>query len=81
MNSRKLALIIVGVLILLAGVVFSLQGANVITGSSLMSGNSAYIYIGAVVAIIGLVLIIIGFRSGSKPVPGMRMDTPQPSPR
>jgi len=64
LNSRKLVLLIVGVLLLLAGIVFSLQGANVITGSSLMSGNSTYIYVGAVVAVVGLLLIALAARSG-----------------
>lgn len=67
MNSGKLALMILGVILLLAGIVFSLQGANIITGSSLMSGNSTYIYVGAVVAIIGLALLVLSSRSGKKP--------------
>ena len=46
------------------GIVFSLQGMNIITGSSVMSGVSTYIYIGAVVAIIGLVLLVLGLKSG-----------------
>ena len=62
----------VGVLLLLAGVVFSLQGANYITGSSLMSGNSTYIYVGAVVAVFGLVLIALAARSGGAAVPAMK---------
>ena len=66
MESRKLALVIVGVLLVLAGLVFSLQGAGVIMGSSLMSGNSTYIYVGAVVVIIGLILLALGVMSKSK---------------
>jgi len=66
-NSRKIVLMVLGVLILLAGIVFSLQGANIITGSSLMSGNSAYIYVGAVVAIIGLALLVLSSRVGNRP--------------
>jgi Mg2+ and Co2+ transporter CorA len=58
---------VVGVILLLMGVVFSLQGMDVITGSSVMSGVSAYIYIGAVVAIAGLLLIVLGLRSGGAP--------------
>jgi len=63
-NSGRLAVAILGVLLLLAGVVFSLQGADVITGSSLMSGNPTYIYVGAVVALIGLVLLFWSARAG-----------------
>jgi protein-S-isoprenylcysteine O-methyltransferase Ste14 len=66
-NSRKLILLILGVIFLLAGIVFSLQGADVITGSSLMSGNSTYIYVGAIVAIIGLALLLLSSRAGEKP--------------
>jgi len=64
LNSRKLGLLIFGVILLLAGIVFSLQGADIITGSQLMSGNSTYIYVGAVVAVIGLVLLALGSRVG-----------------
>jgi len=71
MNSQKLALQVVGVLLLLAGIVFSLQGANIITGSSLMSGNSTYIYVGAIVAIVGLALLALSSRVGNKPAPPM----------
>jgi len=76
-NSRKLALLILGVLLLLAGLVFSLQGANVITGSPLMSGNSTYIYVGAIVAIIGLALLALSIRSGKEPVSPMATSSPQ----
>jgi len=75
-NSRKLAVIILGVLVLLAGIVFSLQGADIITGSSLMSGNSTYIYVGAIVAIIGLALLALSSRIG-KTAPPMATGPPQ----
>lgn len=48
------------------GVVFALQGANVIKGSSVMSGNSTYIYVGGALAVIGLVLIAAGAMSKRK---------------
>jgi len=69
LNSRKLAIMILGVILLLMGIVFSLQGANVITGSSLMSGNSTYIYVGIVVALIGLILLALSTRLGRGPTP------------
>ncbi|MDA4118231.1 MAG: hypothetical protein OK455_07795 [Thaumarchaeota archaeon] len=37
-----------------------MQGANVLKGSAVMSGNSGYIYVGGLPDIAGLVLIIIG---------------------
>lgn len=63
MSAMKRSFVIVGVILLLVGIVFSLQGANYIGGSALMSGNPTYIYVGAVVAIIGIVLAALGFRS------------------
>jgi protein-S-isoprenylcysteine O-methyltransferase Ste14 len=66
---------ILGVILLLAGIVFSLQGANIITGSSLMSGNSTYIYVGIVVAIIGLILLAWAPRVG-KPSPSVAAAQP-----
>lgn len=63
MPLRNVALAAVGVVLLLMGTVFSLQGANYIGGSALMSGNPTYIYVGAVVALVGLALIVFGARS------------------
>ena len=62
LSALRWGLVAFGVILLLAGVVFSLQGANIIGGSALMSGNSTYIYVGIVVALIGLVLLGIGLR-------------------
>ncbi len=77
MNARKAALEVVGVILLLMGIVFSLQGMNVITGSSVMSGVSAYIYIGAVVAIVGLVILYLGLRTGRAPAVPQKAEAPQ----
>lgn len=63
MSTMKAALVIVGILVILAGIVMSLQGFNVIGGSALMSGNPTYIYVGAVVAVVGLVIAVLGFKS------------------
>jgi uncharacterized membrane protein YphA (DoxX/SURF4 family) len=67
--ARRWASVIVGILLLIFGTVFALQGANVIGGSAFMSGNSTYIYVGGVLAIIGLILMIVGSRSRSKAPP------------
>lgn len=69
MSSGRLALMVVGAILLLAGVVFSLQGADVITGSPLMSGNPTYIYVGAVVAMVGLALLALSSRGRKNPPP------------
>jgi len=77
--SRRLTYIIVGAVLLFFGSVFALQGANVITGSSVMSGNSTYIYVGGVLAAIGLVLLLVGVMSRSKREPSSAPSTPAPS--
>ena len=57
----KWVLIILGILILLLGVVWALQGVNVLTGSQ-MSGHRRWIAIGGVLGILGIVLIVVGAR-------------------
>ncbi|SEQ24586.1 hypothetical protein SAMN05428969_2380 [Devosia sp. YR412] len=47
---------IAGVLLFLVGLVWILQGANLLAGSA-MSGQSQWLYIGIVVAIIGAALV------------------------
>lgn len=59
MGSRKWLAVIVGAILLLMGIVFALQGANMIGGSA-MSGNSLYIYVGGIVAIAGLAILTWG---------------------
>jgi hypothetical protein len=66
MAARRWATIAVGLLLALFGTVFALQGANVLKGSAVMSGNSTYIYVGAVPVILGLVVVVAGARSKPK---------------
>jgi len=75
MAALRWASIIFGLFILLIGVVFALQGDNVIGGSALMSGNSTYIYVGAVVAVIGLILVGLGAMSKTKASPTWTRET------
>lgn len=62
-NSRvgRITLVVVGVILLLVGVVFAGQGSSLIPGS-VMTGDRMWLYIGAVVAIVGIVLIVLGLR-------------------
>jgi len=62
MQGRSWGLVVVGFLLLLTGIVFALQGAGVIGGSALMSGNQTYIYVGGLVAILGLALMVLSMR-------------------
>ncbi|HET9894478.1 MAG TPA: hypothetical protein VFQ44_06045 [Streptosporangiaceae bacterium] len=54
-------LTIVGVVLIVVGAFWALQGFGAI-GGSFMSGNSAFEVIGPAVAIIGLLLTVIGVR-------------------
>jgi hypothetical protein len=62
-NTRvgRIVLVIVGVIALIVGAVFAGQGANLIPGSS-MSGDRMWLYIGLIVAIVGIILIVLGLR-------------------
>jgi drug/metabolite transporter (DMT)-like permease len=52
---------IIGILLVVAGVVFILQGANVLHGS-MMSGHGGYAILGAVVLLIGAALLVWTWR-------------------
>jgi uncharacterized sodium:solute symporter family permease YidK len=60
---KKPVLIVVGILLALVGVFWTLQGAGVFQQSGGMNGKHAFIVIGIVVAVIGLVLIAAGART------------------
>ena len=52
---------VLGLLALVLGGVWTLQGLNVLSDST-MSGVTAFAIIGPILAIIGLVLIVVGMR-------------------
>ncbi len=54
-----------GVILLLAGATFSLQGANYLGGSA-MSGSSFWLYAGVVIALLGVVLLAVAFTRNSR---------------
>jgi hypothetical protein len=53
--------VVLGVLLVLVGLVWALQGFNVMGGSA-MSGKTAWAVVGPVVAVVGLVLTLLGGR-------------------
>ena len=55
-----------GLFALVIGLVWTLQGLDLLGGSA-MSGVTVWAIIGPVVALAGLVLIVIGMRNRSKP--------------
>ncbi len=75
MKPAKIAAIAVGIVLVLLGTAFALQGDGIIGGSSLMDNNSNFIYIGSLVAVVGLVIIAFGLRISS---PKSAAKTPQP---
>jgi hypothetical protein len=63
MNTQggRFALIAVGVIALIVGAVFAGQGAGLLPGS-VMTGDSKWLYIGIVLAVVGIILIVLGAR-------------------
>ncbi len=60
----RIALDVVGVLLILIGGGWFLQGVNVLGGSA-MSGQSQWVVIGALVAIVGIGLLVFANRRRS----------------
>lgn len=52
-----------GVLLVLMGVIWTLQGLDIIKGSALMSGKTLWAVIGSIVAILGALLVARGLRA------------------
>lgn len=55
--------LVIGVPAVLVGVVWTLQGLNILTGSG-MSGHGIFTVIGLIVAVVGLILVGVGVRQG-----------------
>ena len=65
MKRSFLGLGIIGILFILFGTVFALQGDGVI-GGSVMTGNPFWIYAGSGVVVVGLLMAVAGFYLGSR---------------
>ena len=63
MNSSgaRLALVVIGAIALVTGAVWVGQGMNLIPGS-FMTGDRTWLFVGLVVAVVGLVLLARGLR-------------------
>ncbi|MGW6898760.1 hypothetical protein [Streptomyces sp. NBC_01727] len=53
---------LVGAILLFIGVTWSLQGSGAVDNSEVMSGESQWLYIGLVVAVVGVTLLVGGIR-------------------
>ena len=62
----KAVLITIGVVVALAGVVFTFQGLGFIAGSA-MTGSTLWAILGPIIAVVGVVLVVLGLRRGRKP--------------
>jgi predicted tellurium resistance membrane protein TerC len=65
MKAQRWISLVAGVILLLIGILWTLQGSNVITGSG-MSGQKLWFLIGLVAAVVGIVLLVTGARRSSK---------------
>ena len=61
----RIAGTIIGIVFILFGCVWTLQGANILKGSALMSGQSQWMYIGLVVIVLGIVALWWTYRRRS----------------
>jgi hypothetical protein len=53
--------LVIGAAALLAGIIWTLQGLDILRGS-VMSGDHAYVVVGPIVGAIGLALLAVGVR-------------------
>jgi hypothetical protein len=60
------AAIVVGVLAVLVGAVWTLQGLDILGGSA-MSGKTLWAVVGPIVILVGIVLVVIGVRRRGTP--------------
>lgn len=60
-STARTVLTAVGVIALLIGGVFAGQGLNLIPGS-FMTGDRTWLYIGLIIAVVGIILMVLGLR-------------------
>lgn len=60
-RTGRIVSVVVGVLALLIGLVWTGQGSGMIGGSA-MSGQQMWLYIGIVVVVLGILLLVRGLR-------------------
>jgi divalent metal cation (Fe/Co/Zn/Cd) transporter len=66
---KKVGMVTVGVILVLAGVTFGLQGLGVIGGSA-MSGKDMWAVIGPLIAVVGVILVVAGRRGSARVTAG-----------
>jgi hypothetical protein len=58
--------LILGAIALIVGIIWTLQGLNIL-GGSVMSGNTTFAIVGPIIGIVGLILVVVGVRQGRAP--------------
>ena len=61
-DMGRIVMLVIGALLLVAGILWTLQGLDII-GDSGMSGHAIWAVIGPIVAIVGAVLVIRAYRT------------------
>ena len=61
--TKAWGLLIGGVVLLLVGLLWCLQGSGSLGQTGGMNGKSQWLVIGVIVAVLGLVLIVLGIRT------------------
>ncbi|WP_102144220.1 hypothetical protein [Mycobacterium hubeiense] len=59
----RIAIVVVGVIVALAGLLFTLQGIGAVSGSP-MSNTTTWTVLGPIIAAVGLAVAYIGWRAG-----------------
>ena len=78
-GAAKLTLSILGALLMIGGVIFTLQGFGLLGPSSgFMYNNSQWIYNGAIILVVGIVMLAVGLGLKSKHTE-QPLQTAQPS--
>ncbi len=67
MPIRRMSTLLIGILFIFVGIVWSLQSVGMIGGNSLMGDNPTFIYVGSFVTLIGFLLLVASYRPGSIP--------------
>jgi hypothetical protein len=65
-RPARIAFLVLGLIALVVGIVWTGQGLNLIPGS-FMTGDRTWLAIGLVVAVVGIVLIALAVRRGRRP--------------
>jgi hypothetical protein len=65
----RVAMLLVGVLLILTGVIWFLQGVNLLPGS-VMTGQSQWAVFGGIAVVLGVILLVLGLRRGTPAAKG-----------